>query len=384
MTRMNDASPANSGAGTPIETPSLRDPMTRRSLLALSATLGTATLAPRIYAAPASATGSFPVRTRQLTINGASFRVIEQGSGPAVLFCHGFPDLAETWRSQMRAVAEAGYHAIALDMRGYGDSYAPREIALYNGLLIAGDLVGVLDALAISSATIVGHDWGADSAQRAAVMRPDRFHSLVSLSIPFAPRGEMSGFDQLRKAGLGDRYYVFDMMKPDAEARFAPAAQTIPSIYYWLSASPAPDLGWSVDDPARHMLRASPVTVPGWADEAYVRQAIATFQRTGFRGGLNYYHAAQPTFDLTPGLKGQTIRQPSLYLYGARDGLNATFHPTPARLDQMQPVWPGLTKVVRLENTGHWVQHEAADRVNAELVAFLNGLSTHSPRRNNP
>lgn len=280
MTPMNDPSLPVSAEEMPS--------MTRRSMLAMSALLGTATLAPLTLASPASAAERFPVRTRKLTINGAPFRIIEQGRGPAVLFVHGFPELAETWRSQMRAVAEAGYHAIALDMRGYGDSHAPREIAQYNGLLIVGDLVGVLDALAIPSATIVGHDWGADSAQRAAVMRPDRFHSLVSLSIPFAPRGDISGFDQIRAAGLGDRYYVFDMMKPDAEARFAPAAQTIPSIYYWLSASPSPDSGWSVDDPTRHMLRPSPVTVPDWADKAYVRQAIATFQRTGFRGGLNY------------------------------------------------------------------------------------------------
>jgi len=340
-------------------------------MLELSAMLATAAFANSFLASPAGAAERFRVRTRKLQINGNPFRVIEQGSGPAVLFCHGFPDLAETWRSQMRAVAEAGYHAIALDMRGYGDSYAPEEVELYNGLLIVGDLVGVLDALAISSATIVGHDWGADSALRAAVMRPDRFHSLVSLSIPFAPRGDISGFDQLRAAGLGDRYYVFDMMKPDAESRFASAAKAIPSIYYWLSASPSPNAGWSVDDPARHMLRPSPVTVPSWADETYVRQAIETFQRTGFRGGLNYYRAAQPTFDLTAGLKGQTIRQPSLYLYGARDGLNATFHPTPARLEQMQTVWPGLTKVVRLEAAGHWVQHEAAEQVNAELINFL-------------
>lgn len=355
--------------------------ITRRVMLELSAIAGVMAFAPAALAAPTLASGQFPVRDRTLTINGNPFRVIEQGSGPAVLFVHGFPDLAETWRSQMRAVAEAGYHAIALDMRGYGGSYAPKEVEQYNGFLLVGDLVGVLDALSIPAATIVGHDWGADSALRAAVMRPDRFHSVVSLSIPFFPRGETSGFDQLRVAGLADRYYVFDMMKPDAEARFAPAEKTIPSIYYWLSASPAADTGWSVDDPTRHMLRPSPVAMPNWADKAYVLQAIAAFKRTGFHGGLNYYRAAQSTFDMSAGLKGQTIRQPSLYLYGARDGLNATFHPTPARLEQMQAVWPGLTKVVRYENTGHWVQHEAADRVNAELVSFLKGLKASSPSR---
>ena len=93
--------------------------------------------------------------------NGISLHVTEQGEGPAVLFCHGFPDTSYTWRRQMTAVASAGYRAIAPDMRGYGRSSAPADATLYTPLHTAGDLVGLLDALNIPSAVLVGHDWGA-------------------------------------------------------------------------------------------------------------------------------------------------------------------------------------------------------------------------------
>ncbi|WP_246719919.1 alpha/beta fold hydrolase [Methylocystis sp. H62] len=312
----------------------------------------------------------------QVQVNSAPFHVIHRGQGPAVLFCHGFPDTAETWRSQMRAVEEAGYRAVAIDMRGYGESYAPPDVNLYSSLHIVGDLVGVLDALEIKSAVLVGHDWGADHAQRAMLMRPDRFRALVSLSIPFAPRGEISFWDELRRKGLGNRYYAFDMMEPDAEIRYADAPRTIPSVLYWLSASPRPDERWDPIDPTKHMLRPSPVGVPSWANPAYVQHTIRSFDRTGFRGGLNYYRAMQTSFDLTAAFKNAVIRQPTLYIWGADDGLCRLFHPEPPTASQLQQSQPGLLDVVRVENAGHWLQHEAADRVNAELVKFLGAIGS--------
>jgi pimeloyl-ACP methyl ester carboxylesterase len=321
--------------------------------------------------------GGSPISQSQVQANGASFYVIEQGTGPAVLFCHGFPDTAETWRSQMRAVAEAGYRAVALDMRGYGASYAPTDPSLYSALHTVGDLVGVLDALGIQTAVIVGHDWGADHAQRAIVMRPDRFRALVSLSIPYAPRGEMSHWDQLREQGLGDRYYAFDMMKPGAEASFEPAEKTIPSILYWLSGSAPSDASWDPINPARHMLRPCPIAMPTWAEPGYVSHTIRSFTKTGFNGGLNYYRAAQATFDLMPAFKNVAIKQPSLYIWGASDGLCQLLHPTTPTLAELRRVLPGLVDQIRLDNVGHWIQHEASDRLNAELLKFLHAIGSH-------
>jgi pimeloyl-ACP methyl ester carboxylesterase len=109
--------------------------------------------------------------------NGISLRVTEQGEGPAVLFCHGFPDTPYTWRRQMQAIASAGYRAIAPDMRGYGRSSAPADSTLYTPLQTTGDLVGLLDALKIPSAVLAAHDWGASHAW-AAGLRPDSIHGL--------------------------------------------------------------------------------------------------------------------------------------------------------------------------------------------------------------
>jgi pimeloyl-ACP methyl ester carboxylesterase len=311
------------------------------------------------------------VHTMQVTANGNAFHVLEQGEGPAVLFCHGFPDTAQTWRSQMHAVAAAGFRAIALDMRGFGQSFAPEDFREYTSVHITGDLIGVLDALEIDSAVIVGHDWGADYAQRACIMRPDRFRALVSLSIPFAPRGDTSLWEDLRARGLGERYYAFELSESEADGRLLPASNTIRSALYWLSASPPPGDRWNPIDPAKGMLRPSPVEAPTWAEPDYVAHSISAFERTGFHGGLNYYRVLQETFELTAAFKNATIAQPSLYIWGGADGLCRFFHPEPPAVSDLRPVWPGLVDVVELDGVGHWLQHEAAERVNEQIVRFL-------------
>lgn len=297
--------------------------------------------------------------------------VIEQGEGPAVLFCHGFPDTAETWRSQMQAVSAAGYRAVAVDMRGYGRSYAPKDPGLYTAMHITGDLVSVLDQLGIDKAVIVGHDWGAYQSQLAALMRPDRFRAIVSLSIPFGPRGKVDPWQMLREQGMGDKYYAFDLAKPSALAQFANADQSIRSILYWLSASPPPSQRWNPLDPKLHMLRPAPTNPPAWADPAYVRHTIDAFKRSGFRGGLNYYTAYTKTFELMAAYKDAVIRQPALYVWGAADGLCQMFHGDAPTLEALRQGLPNLQAQVRLDNVGHWVQHEASDQVNQALLGFL-------------
>ncbi|WP_082616467.1 alpha/beta fold hydrolase [Massilia sp. Root418] len=314
------------------------------------------------------------LRRHSLRVNGEAFHVLEQGTGPAVLFCHGFPDTAETWRKQMRAVAEAGYRALAPDMRGFGKSYAPGEASLYSSRHIVADLVGILDAMKIQSAVIVGHDWGADHAQRAALMHPERFRALVSISIPYAPRGDIDTWEALRRRGLGQRYYALNWLTPGAESAFAPAASSIPSILYWASASPPPGQRWDPIDPARSILRPAPTEMPPWADPGYVVHTIRSFEKTGFRGGLNHYRALPVSFAETAAFKDAPIMQASLYVWGADDGLCRFFHPTTPQLAELRRVQPRLVDQVRLEGVGHWVQHEAPDRLNAALLQFLAGL----------
>ncbi len=303
-----------------------------------------------------------------ITTNGISLHVTEQGEGPVVLFCHGFPDTAYTWRRQMKAVAAAGYRAIAPDMRGYGRSSAPAEASSYTPLHTAGDLVGLLDALKIPSAVLVGHDWGATHAWNAAMMRPDRFTAVFCLSVPYVPRGDVSVFERMRKSGRQDDFYMFEQIRPDADQIWADAAVTIPGILFWASGSAPAGKQWSPMDPARSLHRPAPGPLPSWAEPDYVAHNVAEFQRTGFHGGLNYYRAAEPYFDLSAAFKGAKISQPSFFIWGKADGLKELY---PLTIDQMRAGLPGLVGGLELDDVGHWVQHEASGVVSDQLVKFL-------------
>jgi pimeloyl-ACP methyl ester carboxylesterase len=313
-----------------------------------------------------------PSKQYDIATNGIFLHVTEQGVGPAVLFCHGFPDTSYTWRRQMTAIAAAGYRAIAPDMRGYGGSSAPEEASLYTPLHTAGDLVGLLDALKLSSAVLVGHDWGATHAWNAALMRPDRFAAIFCLSVPYVPRGDVSVFERMRKSGHQDTFYMFEQITPQADLIWADAAVTIPGALYWASGSAPTGTQWSPLDPSRSLHRPAPAPLPGWAEPDYVAHNISEFQRTGFHGGLNYYRAAEPYFTLSAPWKGAKVAQPAFFMTGKSDGLKELY---PITMDQIRAGVPGLMGGIELENVGHWIQHEAADQVSDQLVQFLGAVN---------
>jgi pimeloyl-ACP methyl ester carboxylesterase len=307
------------------------------------------------------------IKEFDLATNGLTLHVTEQGEGPAVLFCHGFPDTSYTWRRQMNAVASAGYRAIAPDMRGYGRSSAPADPALYTPLHTTGDLVGLLDALGLASSALVGHDWGATHVWNAALMRPDRFTTVFCLSVPYVPRGEVSVFERMRKSGHADDFYMFEQIRPDADQIWADAAVTIPGVLYWASGSAPAGKRWSPLDPERSLHRPAPGPLPSWADPDYVAHNVSAFQGTGFHGALNYYRAAEPYFHLSAAWKGAKITQPSFFLAGKADGLLELYPPR----DQLRIGLPGLVGSLELEGVGHWLQHEASAEVSDQLVKFL-------------
>jgi pimeloyl-ACP methyl ester carboxylesterase len=131
------------------------------------------------------------VMHRIIKTNGIQMHIAEQGSGPLVLLCHGFPESWYSWRHQLKALSEAGYRAVAPDMRGYGQTDCPDAIDQYTLLHLVGDMVGVLDALGEPTAVIAGHDWGGPVAWHSALLRPDRFRAVIGLSVPYRGRGSL-------------------------------------------------------------------------------------------------------------------------------------------------------------------------------------------------
>jgi pimeloyl-ACP methyl ester carboxylesterase len=342
--------------------------VSRRTFLAGGTAVGASLLLGRIARAESlGGLDELPLKEYDVATNGISLHVTEQGEGPAVLFCHGFPDTSYTWRRQMAAIASAGYRAIAPDMRGYGRSSAPADPSLYSPLYTAGDLVGLLDALRVASAVLVGHDWGAAHAWNAALMRPDRFTAVFGLSVPYVPRGDVSTFERMRKSGHENDFYMFAQMRPDADHIWADAAVTIPGVLYWASGSAPADKRWSPMDPARSLYRPAPGPLPSWAEPDYVAHNVAEFQRTGFHGALNYYRAAEPYFYLSAAWKGAKLTQPSFYIAGKVDGLQALY----PSVDTLRASLPGLVGNLEMDNMGHWVQHEASREVSDQLVRFL-------------
>lgn len=306
----------------------------------------------------------------QIAVGELEFHVVELGTGKPVLFCHGFPDGWRGWRGQLEALAAAGYRAIALDMRGYGRSSAPTDPLAYTPFHTVGDLVGLLDALDLPTVTIVGHDFGASVAWCAALLRPDRFTAVFGVSVPFMPLGGPNFLHQLADAGRTD-FYMFGQMEPAAVARWANAAVTYPAFLYWSSGSPAPAERWSIFGSPDAMVRPAPMALPPWADPADVAYAVAEFERTGFAGGLHYYHSLPLFMALGAPFKGLLIKQPSFFLVGEADALNELTKPTEQSL---RAVLPGLRGFLALPDVGHWPNREAPQAFNAALLGFLRNL----------
>jgi len=157
---------------------------------------------------------------RIVKTDSISLNVVEQGEGPLVLMCHGFPESWYSWRHQINALAEAGFHVVAPDMRGYGKSDRPEAIDQYTIFHLVGDLVGLLDGLEAPTAVIIGHDWGATIAWQAARLRPDRFRAIVSLSVPFRPRSPAHPTRLMPQTADAQSYQLYFQEPGVAEAEF--------------------------------------------------------------------------------------------------------------------------------------------------------------------
>ena len=312
------------------------------------------------------------VRHRTIPANGIDIHVAEAGDGPLVLMCHGWPELWYSWRHQLAALADAGFHAVAPDMRGFGQTTAPDDAAAYTILHNVGDMVALVAALGETRALIVGHDWGAPVAWHAALMRPDIFPAVVAMSVPHRRRGALPPLDTLRKAGKADYYYLY-FQEQAAEDEFArDARHTLSRILYIGSGdTPRDDKMSMYVDRAKGFLGAprGAVPIPPWLTEADIEVFAAEYTRTGFRGGLNWYRNIDRNWELTAPWQAAKIMQPALFIAGTNDAV-ITGSMGRRALDEMDGVVPNLQRKILLDGAGHWIQQERPAEVNAALIEF--------------
>jgi epoxide hydrolase A/B len=309
--------------------------------------------------------------SRTIAVNGIEMFLLEEGEGPLVVLCHGWPELSYSWRHQIPALAAAGFHVVAPDMRGFGRTSAPADIEAYSIFHNVGDIVALVTALDEKQAMIVGHDWGAPVAWHAAMFRPDVFTRVAGLSVPPPFRGRGRPLETLRAGGITNFYWQYFQPPGIAEAEFeADVALTMRTVL----------AGRGFSDPSAHQFveegkgflaggnRNQPL--PGWLTEADLDTFTEIYTRSGFRGGLNWYRNIDRNWELTAGWQDAQIHQPSLFLAGARDGV-ITGLIGAKRVADMERVLPNLKAKIILDGAGHWVQQERPDEVNAALIDFL-------------
>lgn len=318
------------------------------------------------------------------TVDAAGTRIhcVEAGDGPAVLFVHGFPESWYSWRHQLPALAAAGYRAIAIDVRGYGRSGAPTAIDAYRMVCHVGDNIGVLDALGIDRAVVVGHDWGAPIAWNSALLRPDRFVAVAGLSVPFAPRTPTRPTDAFRLMGGDEEFYISYFQEPGrAEAEIEPDVRTWLAGFYVSASGDAPPMvpgtGSMATIPAGGRMRdrfhvPAADAMPVWLDDADLDFYAGEFERTGFSGALNRYRNVDRDWEDLAFTSGRPIEVPAYFLGGSKDG------PTiwgAAAIKRFERTLPNLRGMRILDGCGHWVQQERPAETNDALLGFLADLT---------
>jgi pimeloyl-ACP methyl ester carboxylesterase len=294
-----------------------------------------------------------------------------------VVLCHGFPECWYSWRHQLPALANAGFRAVAPDLRGYGRSDRPDGVEKYTILHNIGDLVGLVDALGGGPAVIAGHDVGATLAWQSGLLRPDRFRAVIALSPPFRPRGFGGTVPPttLMPQTEDAVFYQLFLQSPQAEAALGrDIRRTLRGQLYALSGDKPPSAGGGFPAgmvPRKGALLPDPPTLPPWITEADVDVYVGEFTRTGFAGALAWWRNIDRGWELLAPFAGATLTVPALYMVGERDFVAAAFAQDIAAQSAMVPK---LRPPIRLAGCGHWTQQERAPDVSAAMIDFLRSL----------
>ena len=319
------------------------------------------------------------MHTRHIQTDRLNQQILEAGSGPLVLLIHGFPELGVSWRAQVEALAAAGFHAVAPDMRGYGGTDKPADRADHGILDLVGDMVDLVRALGETSCVVVGHDWGAPVAWHCALTRPDLFRAVFALSVPLQPRrpkgpptAAMAALS--KRAGLGD-LYIARFQAEDAHLEFdADPAKALRKMFYAYDGA-TPDgrqsTGFMPDGVSLTASIADDATLPPWMSEAHFAEYVEAFTAGGFRGPLDWYRSLDANWSATAFLQDARIRVPAAFVVGERDPVR---HYAGAAEAGLKDWAPDLRIQQVIPGAGHWIQQERPDEVNRLLLDFLGSL----------
>ncbi|KAL6893753.1 hypothetical protein ACP4OV_007851 [Aristida adscensionis] len=323
------------------------------------------------------------VSHRTVEVNGISMHVAESGGGgggePAVVFLHGFPELWYSWRHQMARLAARGYRCVAPDLRGYGGTAAPPEVAAYSAFHVVGDVVALLDALGLDKVFVVGHDWGAIIAWYLCLFRPDRVIALVNTSVAFMRHIiARAGPDAVKTTDYfnrlyGPSYYICRFQEPGvAEKEFCPANARHIMRQILCNRFTSEAAGGGEKKPAEAGGEGSPSPLPAWLTEADVDYFAAAFERTGFTGGINYYRNMDRNWELAAPWADAKVAVPTKFIVGDGDltyhypGIQEYIHKGGFKADV-----PLLEDVVVVPGAGHFIQQERADEVSDHILDFI-------------
>jgi pimeloyl-ACP methyl ester carboxylesterase len=317
----------------------------------------------------------FELRHGWAHTNGIRMHYVEQGKGPMVLLCHGWPESWYSWRHQITALAAAGFRVVAPDQRGYGETDAPDEVETYDILNLIADVVGLVQSLGEDRAFIVGHDVGSGVAQSAALLRPDMFRALGLLSVPYLSRQKLRPSVRFDIATQEKHFYQhYFQPRGHVERELEEdVARSISGILYMASGEAR---AASAESSFVYFKKGTrlidnlvlPDRLPPWLSQADLDHFVAQFERSGFRGPINWYRNFDRNWELTPFLDGAKILQPTIFATGSLDGVLKMF---PAEYAALEINVPRLAGKHLIPGAGHWVQQERPTEINELLIGFL-------------
>lgn len=314
---------------------------------------------------------AFPEPT-MIRTNGIDMAVYEMGpkDGFPVVLCHGFPELAYSWRHQLPALAAAGFRAIAPDQRGYGRSSRPEKTEDYDMQHLTDDLAGMLDALGIEKAVFAGHDWGGLVVWQMPIYHSKRVAGVIGLNTPFLARPPIDPIMGMR-ALYGENMYIVYFQKPGV-ADAALAKDVGKSFRFFMRKGAMSAKDWDKrpkEERNLELVNALQSDESKWPGEALLNEEemkyfVDTYQRTGFTGGINWYRNLTRNW-VRSGTMEQKVRVPGLMIMAEDDVVL-----TPKMADGMERFVPDLERVL-VKDCGHWTQQEKPEETSRAMIDWL-------------